>query len=155
MSTLDLEEANVQSIQYVKKNNQHYYLLTLVSRGSFCPECNTFSRKIHDYKDKMINHSILLKEKLTVVYHQRRYKCPDCSRTFVESDPFTFHHCRFSNKTADNVLNLLKDYNQTFSSASRLTGISVTEVIEIFDEYVQIDRKRLQEIICIDEFYFS
>lgn len=155
MSTLDLEESNVQSIQYVNKNNQHFYLLTLVSRGAFCPECRTFSKKIHGYKDKKINHSILLKENLTIVYHQRRYKCPNCSKTFVESDPFTSHHCRFSNKTIDNVLNLLKDYNQTFSSVSRLTGVSITEVIEIFDEYVQIDRKKLQEVICIDEFYFS
>lgn len=155
MSTLDLEESNVQSIQYVKKNNQHYYLLTLVSRGSFCPECGTFSKKIHAYKNKRINHSILLKENLIIIYHQRRYKCPNCSKTFIESDPFTSHHCRFTNKTVDNVLNLLKDYNQTFSSVSRLTNASVTEVIEIFDEYVQIERKKFQEVICIDEFYFS
>ena len=155
MSTLDLEESNVQSIQYVNKNNHHYYLLTLVSRGSFCPVCDTFSKKIHGYKDKKINHSILLKEKLTVIYHQRRYKCPNCSKTFVESDPFTSHYRRFSNRTIDNILSLLKDYNQTFSSVSRLTGVSVTEVIEIFDKYVQLDRKRLQEVLCIDEFYFS
>lgn len=155
MRSLNLEEMNIQSFDYVFKNDHNFYFLTLVSRGAFCPKCNTFSKKIHSYKDKKIKHSFLIKEELTLIYHQRRYICPHCGKTFVEKNPFSFPKARFSSLTIKNVLSLLKEYNQTFSSVARAVHLSITEVIEIFDQYVQIDRKPLQEIICIDEFYFS
>ena len=98
---------------------------------------------------------MLIKGDLTVIYHQRRYICPHCGKTFVEFNSFIADHSHFSTITINNTLSLLKDYNQTFSSVSRLVNLSVTEVIDIFDRYVQIERKPLQEIICIDEFYFS
>ncbi|MCD7892953.1 MAG: ISL3 family transposase [Erysipelotrichaceae bacterium] len=155
MKSLSLMEINVQSCEYITKNNDNYYMITLVSRGNVCPECFTYSKKVHSYKNKRINHSMLLKEKLTVIYHQRRYICPKCGRTFVEENPFALTRSRISQSTIDKTLLLLKDYNETFSSVGRLVNLSPTEVVEIFDRYVRIDRKPLQEVICIDEFYFS
>ena len=38
---------------------------------------------------------------------------------------------------------------------AKKTNLSVTEVITIFDEHVQIKRKKLSHAICIDEFFFS
>lgn len=155
MRSLSLEEENIQNLEYVFKGNHNYYLITLVSRGNFCPECHTFSKKIHGYKNKKIKHSLILKENLTVIYHQRRYVCSHCGKTFVEKNPFISEHSHFSKLTINKTLSLLKDYNQTFSSVARLVNISPTEVIEIFDQYIQIERKPLQKVICIDEFYFS
>lgn len=155
MRTLSLEEDNVEKCEYIFKNNQNYYLITLFSRGNFCPECHTFSKKTHGYKDKRIKHSILLKENLTVIYHQRRYICQNCGKTFIETNPFSLDHAHLSTVTIDKTLALLKDYNQTFSSVGRLVNLSPTEVTDLFDRYIQIDRKPLQEVICIDEFHFS
>lgn len=155
MRSLSLEENNVEEFDYRFLNGQNFYFISLVSRGNFCPECHQFSKKIHSYKDKKIKHSFLIKEELTVIYHQRRYICPQCGKTFIENNPFTADHSHFSTITVDKTLSLLKEYNQTFSSVARLINISVTQVIEIFDQYVQIERKPLQEVICIDEFYFS
>lgn len=155
MRTLSLEESNVLSCDYVYKNNMNYYLITLVSRGMFCPKCHTYTKKIQGYKDKDIVHSILIKESLTVKYHQRRYICPNCRTTFIEKNPFVSFNSSISKQSIDNVLLLLKDYNHTYSSVARNVFLSPTEVIEIFDQYVQIERKPLQEVICIDEFYFS
>lgn len=155
MKSLSLTEVNVESCEYLTKNNESFYLITLVSRGNVCPECFTYSKKVHSYKDKKIKHSVLLKENLTIIYHQRRYICPKCGRTFVEVNPFASSKSRISQRTVDKTLELLKEYNQTFSSVGRMVNLSPTEVIEIFDKYVRIDRKPLQEVICIDEFYFS
>lgn len=155
MKSLNLEELNIEKFDYVFRNNQNFYFLTLVSRGRFCPHCHTFSKMVHSYKDKKIKHSFLIKENLTVIYHQRRYICPYCHKTFIEINPFCAEHSHFSSLTIHKTLSLLKDYNQTFSSVARLMNISVSQVIEIFDQYVQIERKPLQEVICIDEFYFS
>lgn len=155
MRSLSLEENNIDKFDYSFKDNHNYYSITLVSRGNFCPHCHSFSKKVHSYKNKKIKHSILLKEPLTIIYHQRRYICPLCHKTFIESNPFISMNNKISHKTIDTTLSLLKDYNQTFSSVSRLVHLSVTEVIGIFDQYVQIERKPLQKVICIDEFYFS
>lgn len=155
MRSLSLEENNIEKFDYSFKDNHHYYSITLVSRGNFCPHCHSFSKIVHSYKNKKIKHSILLKEPLTLIYHQRRYICPICHKTFIEPNPFISMNNKISHKTIDMTLSLLKDYNQTFSSVSRLVHLSVTEVIEIFDQYVQIERKPLQKVICIDEFYFS
>lgn len=155
MRSLSLEENNIEKFDYSFQDNHNYYSITLVSRGNFCPLCHSFSKKVHSYKDKKIKHSILLKEPLTIIYHQRRYICPLCHKTFIEANPFISMNNKISHKTIDITLSLLKDYNQTFSSVSRLVHLSVTEVIGIFDQYVQIERKPLQKVICIDEFYFS
>jgi transposase len=155
MRTLKLKESDVEKIEYIFKENHNFYTITLVSRGNFCPRCHTFSNKIHSYKNKYIKHSILIKEDITIIYHQRRYICPQCKKTFIEKNLFSFNSFNCSNATIEKTLLLLKDYNQTFSSVSHLVNLSVTEVIEIFDSFVQIDRKPLQEVICIDEFYFS
>ena len=128
----------------------NYYLITLVSRGNRCPRCGTYSKKVHGYKDRKITHSILLNENLNVLYHQRRYICPSCKKTFIEINPFVSNHPGLSKKTIDNILLLLKEYNQTISSVARLTHVSVSEVIEVFDEHVRIKRKKMQEVICID-----
>lgn len=155
MRTLNLTEENVLSIQYVYKNKHNFYILTLVSRGNYCPQCHTFSKKIHSYKIRNLNHAFLLKDDCTIKYKQRRYICPNCGTTFIEAAPFISNHPKLTKTTITKVLELLKDYNSTFSSVARQTNTSVTEVIQVFDEYVQIDRKPLSPVICIDEFYFS
>lgn len=153
--SLDLEESNVEKLEYVYKANRNYYLLTLVSRGGYCPVCHSYSTKIHGYKNKNIKHTVLLRESLTIIYRQRRYICPNCNKTFVENSPFIRKGNKTSHKTVENVLKALKDYNATFSSVARELYLSPTEVMNIFDRHVQIKRKPLPEAICIDEKYFS
>ena len=138
MRTLNLTEENVLSIQYVYKNKHNFYILTLVSRGNYCPQCHTFSKKIHSYKIRNLNHAFLLKDDCTIKYKQRRYICPNCGTTFIEAAPFISNHPKLTKTTITKVLELLKDYNSTFSSVARQTNTSVTEVIQVFDEYVQM-----------------
>lgn len=155
MRTLNLTEENVLSIQYVYKNKHHLYVLTLVSRGNYCPQCHAFSKKVHSYKLRNLNHAFLLNDNCSIKYRQRRYICPKCGTTFVEDATFISNHPKLTKTTITNILELLKDYNTTFSFVARQTNTSVTEVIQVFDEYVQIARKPLSPVICIDEFYFS
>lgn len=152
---MNLKEENVECIDYVTKSGVYYYRITLVSRGKFCKNCHTYTKKIHSYKEIVIEHSILIKKQLKVIYKQRRYICPVCGKTFVEDNNFISNHKKITHATVHNVLALLKDYNQTYSSVAKALNISPTLVQNIFDEHVQIKRKPLQEIICIDEFYLG
>jgi len=155
MHSLDLEEINVKKIDYQYHNNQHYYFITLVSRGIFCPHCHSYTKMVHGYRNHTIRHSIIIKENLVIVYRQRRYICQYCGKTSVEYNPFVNSKSKLSNKTVEKALELLKDYNQTFSSVARLLNITPTEAQNIFDQYVQVERKKLQKVVCIDEKYFS
>lgn len=94
-------------------------------------------------------------EHTILIYHQRRFICPNCNKTKMETNPFSSFYRGISDKTIINVLNHLKRYNNTFNSTSDMFKISVTEVINIFDKYCQMKRNNLSKVICLDEIYFS
>ena len=88
-----------------------------------------------------------------LLYHARRFVCKDCGRTFYEPNPFVATEHSISKLTIINVLNELKEYNSTFSSAAKHNNISSTRAEAIFDDYVNIPRQTLPRVICIDEIY--
>lgn len=144
--------------EVIRKDNgkdHHLIYVRLINHGGFCPSCHRFTKKIKEYRTKKIDHARFLNERCTIVYSARRFRCPACGKTFFEKDPFESQYQNISDKTVENTLRLLKDYNQTFASVARTVGITRTEVIKIFDEHVQIERKQLSECVGMDEFYFS
>ena len=118
-----------------------------------CPECGCIHPVIKDYQTKKIKHSVLSDRKCILYFHQRRYKCNDCGRTYLEHNPFTFKGRSISSMTIINVLKDLKNYNETFSSVARKHHISPTTAASIFDAHVSIPRKTLPEHLVIDEVY--
>lgn len=154
-SLLGIPDRDMLGLNEFEKNNIQYYDVTLANHGGRCPQCGAFVKKVKEYRFKQIDHAVLIKKKGIILYHARRFQCPKCGTTFYEKNPFIEDYEKISSQTEENVLKLLKDYNQTFSSAARATGMSKTKAMQIFDEHVQIPRKNLTETICIDEFYFS
>lgn len=154
-SLFSLKDSDVEICTEELKAGIHHFRITLVNRGGRCPSCGRFTKDIKEYRTKVIRHSIFLNEQALVHYRARRFLCPDCGKTFYEDDPFSSQYCHISDKTVGNVLKLAKDYNETFRSIARKVGLSVNEVITIFDEHVQVSRNPLSTCIAIDEFYFS
>ena len=144
--------------EVIRKDNgtdHHLIHVRLANHGGFCPSCHRFTKKIKEYRTKKIKHAKLLNERCTIIYSARRLLCPHCGSTFFEEDPFESQYLRISDKTVENTLRLLKDYNQTFASVAGTVGLTRTEVIKIFDEHVQVERKPLSVSVGMDEFYFS
>ena len=48
-----------------------------------------------------------------------------------------------------------KSYTATYTAIAKKHNVSVSTVVNVFDNHVQIQRHKLKEIICIDEFYFN
>lgn len=71
--------------------------------------------------------------------------------SFFEANPFVHFKRKLSDETVISVLRELKQ-NQSFIDVAKKIGISTTEVINIFDERVVMNRESLSEIIGIDEF---
>ena len=154
-SLFGLKDSDVEICTEELKADVHHFRITLTNRGGRCPSCGKFTKDIKEYKTKTIRHSIFLNEPALIHYRARRFCCPNCGKTFYEHDPFSSQYSRISDKTVQNVLELAKNYNETFRSIARKVGLSVNEVITIFDEHVQISRNPLSSCIAIDEFYFS
>ena len=158
-SVIGLKETDVDYCREVLRKNKgldhHLIYVRLVNRGRFCPNCGSFTKRIKEYRTKNIEHATYLNERCTIIYSARRFLCTRCGTTFFEKDPFESQYSGISDKTVENILKLLKEYNQTFSSVAKVVGISKTEVIKIFDEHVQVERKPLSECVGMDEFYFS
>ena len=154
-SFLGLKDSEVEYCKDVVKNNTTYFYVRLVNRGGRCKQCGTFTKDIKEYRNKKIVHSFLLNEASSIIYNARRFMCPKCGKTFYETNPFSTQYARLTDKTVENVLKLLKNYNETFSSVAKKVHLSAMHVMNIFDEHVQLDRNKLSESIGIDEFYFS
>lgn len=154
-SLFGLKDSDVEVCTETLKAGVHHFRITLVNRGGRCSHCGTFTKNIKEYKTKDIRHSIFMNEQAVIHYHARRFQCPQCGKTFYEENPFCTQYSRLSDKTVENVLKLCKNYNETFRSIARKVGLSVNEVITIFDEHVQVTGNPLSSCIAIDEFYFS
>lgn len=154
-SLFDLKDSDVDYCKEVVKGNKRFFYVQLVNRGKRCAACGTYSRYVKEYRNKRITHSVFHNERSTIIYHARRFVCPKCGSTFYEDNPFSTQYTRISDNTVKNTLQLLKNYNETYSSVGRKVFLTKTLVMQIFDEHVQVERKEFSTAICIDEFYFS
>lgn len=150
----NLEPNDVESLTF-KRSTQgdSVFFITLKRNNKACPNCGCIHPFTKEYVSKKITHSVLSDRRCTLVYRARRYKCPICGRTYYEHNPFVFSSMKISSKVVFNVLDQLKDFNETFSSVARRNFISPTSVCSIFDSHVQLSRKKLPPALCIDEVY--
>jgi len=120
-----------------------------------CPICESSHIRFLEYKYKKIIHSISTHEKSVIRFHMRRYQCKLCKKTFSESNPLSDSNENISLYTKTSILNYLKDYNHTFTSAAHHYYVSIQTVINIFDRYVEAKRQKLPKVINIDEVFIS
>lgn len=155
LQLFNLEDKDVLSISYnpVKDNDIAHVTVKLVNHPFPCPHCGWEKPKIKEYIEKHITHSLLNDRSCILIYKARRYICPVCHRTFYEDNPFSFRAKKISSLTVYNVLEALKDFNETFASVARRFYISPTSAASIFDAHVDISRKPLPAHLCIDEVY--
>lgn len=137
------------------KGDVIYREVKVKNRGTRCLNCGCFTTKVKEYKTKHIKHSIYNDVQCILIYHQRRYVCPNCGKTRMEDNPFTSDGNKVSDKTIEDILGDLKRYNVTFTEVAQRYHISTRGVIRIFDRYVNIKRNDLSQVICLDEIYFS
>lgn len=154
LDLFNLDQKDVKSIRFSKiADNYSQIDVTLEPHYPQCPECGFNKPKIKNYVPKKINHSVLDNRKTVILYNARRYVCPICGRTYYELNPFVFRSMKISADVVMNVLQELKDFNETFSSVARRYNISPTSVCSIFDQHVQLSRTKLPEVLSVDEVY--
>lgn len=155
INLLGLQPDIIQDLNIVKDNDTIIISVTLVKRFQPCPICGSVHSHTKDYQLKKISHSLFNMNKAIIHYRCRRLKCVDCGKTFVESNPFSKQRKRISNATILVVLNDCKRLNYTFTSIAEKNHISPSSVVNIFDQYVDMQSGHLPKVLSIDEFYLG
>lgn len=128
-----------------------YFEVTLKRKECSCPYCGSSTLKIKEYRSKKDNHSAFQFQKCVILYHDRRFQCTECGKTFYEPCSFIEQGSNTSQMTILKALHELKETSDTFASVARHNSMFPTKVQKIFDTYVDISRQPLCEVICIDE----
>lgn len=152
---LDLKPDDIKNIDITDINNITHITITLNKHPHKCPRCFMYTEKVKEYKSKVYIHQIIRNRDTYIYYNARRYICPYCKKTFNEDNPFDKKYSSMTNATLINILNDLKHYTATYTHIAQKYNVSPTTVMNIFDNHVQVARHKLQDIICIDEFYFN
>lgn len=152
---LNLEDFDIEisSFEVTKVNNILHCYLKLKRGNDNCIVCGSTNLTIKDYRQKKIVHSISTNSPCYIIYLARRYKCVICDKIFYENNPFAMDYQKISLYTQMAVLEALKDHTTTFTNIAGRFNLTKVTVINIFDSYVNCTRRKLPEIICMDEFY--
>ena len=151
----NVNEEEFELVSEFEKAGVIYKGVRLKNRGHRCQGCGTFHTNVKEYRTKKIRHSVYAHQNCFILYKQRRFICPKCRMTAMETNPFISHDDRVSDQTIINALTDLKRYNNTFTAVAERYGLSVRGVMSLFDRYCQMERNRLPKVLCIDEIYFS
>lgn len=144
----------VQDISLDRIDGNVNLRVTLIRHPHECPCCRNETTNVKDYKTKELKHQIINNENCIIHYKARRYKCHICGKSFAEQNPFLHRKSKMTSTTVCKVLDDLKNSHETFASVAQRYFLSPTTVVRIFDKFVNIARKPLPRILCIDEVYY-
>ena len=154
---LDLEDQDV-FVSDIKIEGQTRILTIETHPGRhFCPQCG-FRMHSRGIKERRINHPVLQGNyRLLLLLKQRRWKCTnsDCGFEMNESFRFVDKHKRNTNVTDMLIVDAFRDLYSTAADIARRFHLSDTQVLDVFDRYVKLDRLPLTDAISIDEVFLD
>lgn len=140
-----------RTVAYVDPTTSEILIeLYLNRRIKKCPYCGSTSTVIKETIKKKINHCVKPEQKITINFHQKKFKCKDCMHTFMENNPIGNNISIYG---AIQMITSLKSPRKTFKDVANECYTTITNVINYFDSMVQIQRHNLTLVICIDEIY--
>ena len=150
---LDLEDPDV-FVSDVKIDGQTK-TVTLETHPSqhFCPQCG-FRMHSRGIKQRKINHPVMQDNcRLQLLLKQRRWRCtnPECLYEVNENFRFVNKYRRNTNATDLLIVDAFRDLSITAAAIARKFHLSDTQVLDVFDRYVKLDRLPLTDAISVDE----
>ena len=139
-------------METIKRDNTLTCILYLKRKKQICPYCHGETIG-HGHKKKIIKHPVLTEHKCNIEYYANRYLCKECTRTFLEDNPFTFRGFNASFVLLRSVMNKLADLHYTLKMIAQELHISSTQINTYLDSYVTIPPLPLPECLGIDEIH--
>lgn len=118
-----------------------------------CPYCKSNHSHIHARISKRIYHPVLPQKNCIIIFHQIKFKCPECGHYFMQFNPLVSGQKNISIMGEISLLNALKSPGKTFKDVADTYFIPRTSIVRSFDEHVNISRHTLPKVLCFDEIY--
>ena len=154
---LDLEDSSLNITDVTISGNKKIVTLETIPTIHHCPVCN-YRMHSRGIKTRTINHLILQDTyQLVIKLKQRRWRCtnPVCQYETNETFNFVHKYRRNSNATDLLIVNSFRYLSNIAVKIAETFKTSDTHVLEVFDNYVKMNRLPLSDAICIDEVYLD
>lgn len=145
---LGLEDVILKDVW--EESGERHIKIELPRKDHSCPECNTSTGIVHDYREQKIKDISSFGSKTILHLRKRRYRCPECGKRFYEKIPFLPRYYRITKRLFMNIINELRDLVSATCVAAR-NNVSVTSVLRYFN-VIQYSCRSLPEVLSIDEF---
>lgn len=73
-----------------------YRQLELKNQGTYCPDCGTWTTKVHEYHPKRVIAGSHNNTPIIDYFNHRRFVCEPCGRTFMEPLPWLHPYQRIT-----------------------------------------------------------
>ena len=149
----NISDIDEESIKASIDSNVYSVLFKIIRNIFICPYCGSDNIKIRSSRIEKIKHVLNNGSPCNVLFNKRIYLCEDCNKMFSEKlDRFSNEH-GISFALNFFILESLKSEKMTYLEVSKRFNVSVTTVINVFDESVNIKRHHLPQVLSIDEVY--
>ena len=153
LKLFNLREDQAERINVHNETDGLHVYIRLKPVPCRCDACGNMTGKVKDYRIRKITHSVITTTPCFIDYDQRRMRCTECGKTFVEPNPFAFRGEKVSAVTVYNVLQDCSRPHETFKAIAERYHISPSTVLRIFDSHVNIPRRKLPRYLVVDETY--
>lgn len=150
---LSIDAKEIDDISSVTTKNGNFITITLKKKECFCPNCHESHYELKEYYKRKIKHALFLNMPTTFLLKNRRYRCLECGKTFVENNNLAPKKSRVSYETIYIVLEAAKEWNATWKNIGKRGHVSDETAINVFDRYVNPSRGKMPKVLSIDECY--
>lgn len=148
---MNLKQEDIESLSCCCLNNELVVELSLIRKPAVCLVCNSVTSKVLNQYIRKINHGIFINRKCIVHYKQKRYKCLNCFKSFIEPCSLISKYQKKSLTSHIQMMELLKDPHLTFKKVGELLNVSTSIVIDSFYANLPDFTPTLPAVLYIDE----
>ena len=150
---LNFEDDELEEVGQTVKDGQRILTIQKKPVPHFCPVC---SYRMHSkgINKRTINHPIMQDGlQLILKVNQRRWQCtnPVCRNIITDEFSFVERYKRNTKLSTILIVDAFRDPNLTAAQIARKFNVSDTYALTTFSKYVDMQRRQLSEVICIDE----
>lgn len=150
---LGIEDPSIRILAVKTTKSQRIVDLERIPYVHYCDACGSrmYSRGVYV---RTVNHPIMQDGlQLTLRIHQRSWKCCNPACGDRETDHFSFvdRYRRNTNLSDLLIVEAFRDPTISASAIAKRFSVSDTHAITTFARYVDMKRRPLTEILCIDE----
>ena len=125
--------------------------ISMERKMHICKRCGGKTDRIHDYRVREVRDLELRGKPVRLPYRRRRYACPACGKRFSETNDFVGRSMRFTHRTAEKIMELLRR-RSSMKGIAKDTGTYVSGVKHVLGIMPVSKPQRLPQALSFDEF---